>query len=71
MIRYSVKEIRTAGVECKWGRLSNGGPAIFGRAHTGAWVVIDAKMWKDAGIVGILEAFQNHTTLIEFFSVRA
>jgi len=69
-LAYNVKTIRAAGIECKWGRISRGRPAIFGKAHNGQWVVIDGSMWNEAERTGDLKlAFENATAFIDLFSI--
>jgi len=76
-MEYNVSYIRSQGIECKWGRTSNGAPIIVGKTdrkngkgeHIWAW--IDNEMWRDARVMGLREAFDAHTALIDYFSVSA
>ena len=68
-MKYSVKEIRLAGLPCKWSRTKNGAPIIVGSTPKNETYYIDDAMWKRAQIVGIMQAFEEHTALGKFFSI--
>jgi hypothetical protein len=72
-MQYKVKYLRKKGLTCRWGRLSNGAPIIFGQRKDGDlnWYAIDDRMWRRAEEVGIMQAFDEATALGTFFSVRA
>ena len=72
-MKYSVKTIREAGLQCRWTKTRTGAPIIAATnpAKTDRWYVIDARMWKRAEVVGIFEAFCEHTALGDFFSISA
>lgn len=67
-MQYKVAYIRANGVECKWSHNRRGAPIIVGKAPA-CWVPIDHDMWQRAKIVGIKQAFDEHTALIEEVSV--
>lgn len=77
VVNYRVADIRALGLECKWAKRRTGGPIIVARnpaaktAHQREkWWVIDQNMWERAKQVGIVQAFDEHTALGNFFSVR-
>lgn len=76
-MQYTVGWIRSQGIECKWSRSRNGAPIIIGKTssldRTGQpiWSVIDTDMWNRAKVVGLPQAFEEHTTFIGLFSVPA
>lgn len=67
-MKYSVKEIRLAGLSCKWAKTQGGAPIIVGNTTQSKSYYIDALMWKRAQVVGIMQAFEEHTALGEIFS---
>ena len=71
-MKYSVKEIRAAGLEARWTKTSGGAPIIAARhSEHKCWYVIERGMWKRAQEVGIKEAFDEHTLLGQYFSIAA
>lgn len=74
-MRYTVGDIRKAGIECKWSRTRTGAPIIVGKTDTVGrdgkpiWAYIDGEMWDDAKRQGLKAAFEAHTALIGFFSI--
>lgn len=69
-MKYNVGTIRESGLEAKWSRNSSGGPIIVARKPGGRWYYVDKFMWKRAEVVGIYEAFNEHTCLGDIFSIR-
>ncbi len=76
-MKYSVKTLREAGLEAKWGKNSKGAPIIFARnpmatlAHQrNSWWAVNASMWKDMSSSGIIKAFDKYTILGEIFSIK-
>jgi hypothetical protein len=71
LMNYCVKEIRDAGLNARWSKTSSGRPIIVARkGDRGSWYYVDGNMWTRAKCVGILQAFEEHTCLGEFFSVK-
>lgn len=75
-MKYSVKQLRTAGLEAKWSKTRSGAPIIVARDPSAKlehqrvkWWVVNASMWKRAAEVGIVQAFGEHTALGDFFGV--
>ena len=68
-MKYSVKEIRLAGLSCKWAKTQDGAPIIVGNTPKCKSYYIDALMWKRAQEVGIMQAFEEGTALGEIFSI--
>jgi hypothetical protein len=71
-LQYNVKSIRAHGLECKWSRTRHGAPIIIGRKEGiggGRWYTLDRRLWETAQRVGILEAFDQHCALGEFFYI--
>jgi hypothetical protein len=69
-MEYKVGPIREAGLEAKWGK-SRGAPIILARKpKTSTWWYVDKSMWTRAQEVGIMQAFEEHTALGEYFSIR-
>jgi hypothetical protein len=76
MMKYSVKEIRAQGLEAKWSKTRRGAPIIVARDPNAKlehqrvqWWVVNDRMWKRAGEVGMMQAFSEHTVLGDFFGV--
>ncbi len=71
-MKYRVGDIRAAGLKCRWTRTKTGAPIIAGqREDTGKWYVINSSMWDRSKVVGLKQAFEEHTCLAEFFSIPA
>lgn len=70
-MKYKVGYIRSQGIECKWTKDSSGSPYIVGRCgkNNDVWSPIDADIWKRAEKVGLKQAFEEATTLIDWFNV--
>ena len=68
-MEYTVGYIRSQGLECRWTKRRNGAPIIVGKTANGTWAAIDRSMWNRAETVGLSQAFSEHTTLIDIFSV--
>jgi hypothetical protein len=74
---YRVKTFRDAGLEAKWGKTSPyGGPVIYARCPNAKakhqreqWWMVDHAMWRRASVVGIRQAFEEHTLLGDIFSI--
>ena len=69
-----VGTFREAGLDAKWTRTRNGAPIIAARVPGDAdknWYVVDNDMWLAMAKQGIRTAFDNHTALGAFFSIRA
>jgi hypothetical protein len=74
ILQYNVRTIRAAGLEARWTRTRTGAPIIAARElhRVGKpWYVVDDRMWNRAHEVGVRQAFEEHTALGDFFSVRA
>lgn len=76
VVNYRVADIRALGLECKWSKV-RGGPIIVARnpaaelAHQREkWWMIDQNMWERARKVGLVQAFDEHTALGNYFSVK-
>lgn len=76
VLRYSVKALRDAGLECRWTRNGKGAPIIIARwpeAKTehqrGVWWYVSRQMWESMQSVGIIEGFDRATLLGDVFSV--
>lgn len=71
VMKYTVGEIRAAGLEARWTRTRNGAPIIVARKPGSTrWYCVDKHMWKRAANVGIAEAFDEHTVLGDIFSIK-
>lgn len=77
-LQYRVGTLRAAGLEAKWGRTSNRGPAIFARDPQSrhrhlrtSWWMVDAETWKRMERYGIREGFEAQNLLGDFFSIPA
>lgn len=77
-MKHSVSIYRSAGLEARWSRTSNGAPAIFVRnpkatlAHQrDKWWMVTGGMFKAMAKVGVIEAFDRHTMLGDIFSIPA
>jgi hypothetical protein len=75
-IRYSVKTMRSAGLEAKWFKTSSGAPYIAVRFPTSEhvhlreeWWVVDNSMFGLMRIFGVLEGFKQSTLLGDIFSL--
>ncbi len=71
-LAYNVKSLRAHGLECRWTRTSHGAPIIVGRKDGvggGRWYFITDRLWKTAQQVGILQAFDQHCALGEYFYI--
>ena len=73
---YRVKTFRDAGLEAKWGKTRSGTPCVFARSPDAkskhqreTWWMVDNAMWKRASVVGIRQAFEEHTLLGDVFSI--
>lgn len=75
--KYSVKTLRSAGLEARWTRNRNGAPIIVARdpqaglTHRQAWWAVGQKMWDDMMKDGVREGFAQHTLLGDIFSIPA
>lgn len=74
-MKLSVKTMRDAGLEAKWGKF-RGTPFIFVRNPNSKlkhqreqWWILDKDMWQAMNKQGIVEAFTNHTLLGDIFSI--
>ena len=77
-MKLSVKTMREAGLEAKWGRARNGAPCMFVRNPKAelkhqreSWWLLNKGMWEDMNKRGILQAFDQHTLLGDIFSIPA
>ena len=77
VVNYRVKDIRALGLQCKWSKSRNGRPVIVVRnpaaelAHQREkWWVLDRHMWTRAQEVGLLQAFDEHTVLGDYFGIQ-
>lgn len=77
-MKYQVKTFRDAGLECKWGKVNQGRPAIFVRDPNAKtkhqrekWWVCDKPMWDAMHKLGIIEGFNSATVFGDIFSVSA
>lgn len=77
VVNYRVADIRALGLEARWAKRRSGSPIIVARnpaaelAHQrDKWWVIDRGMWERAQKVGLIEAFNEHTLLGDYFSVK-
>ena len=69
-LQYKVATLRSAGLEAKWSKTRSGSPILVARAlGTSRWYYVDKDMWKHAQVVGIKEAFGDHTCLGDIFSI--
>ncbi len=57
-------------MECKWGKLRNGAPALFARKpNTKNFYFIDNDMFEAMKKEGVMSAFERFTLLGDIFSV--
>lgn len=75
-MRLSVLTFRDVGLEAKWTKTSRRQPCIVVRNPSAkhkhqreTWWMVDNDMWESAKKFGILEAFERHTLLGNFFSI--
>jgi hypothetical protein len=76
--KFSVGEMRLAGLEAKWGKTSSGAPAMFVRNPTAKlnhqknkWWMVTKDMAKGMREDGIMESFDSHTFLGDIFFLGA
>lgn len=76
-MNYRVSDIRATGLEAKWSRGRSNGPIIVIRNPNAdkehqrkKWWYVDRDMWARAEEVGLLQAFEEHTCLGDFFSIK-
>lgn len=66
----NVKEIRSAGLEAKWGKTRRGQPIMLVRRNpAGTWWMVTKGMLEDSKKVGWAEAFDRATALGDIFSL--
>lgn len=80
-LRMSVRQLRSLGVEARWGRLRNGAPGLFvrnpqHRRTTPTWWFVDKWFWRrleQAHQEGrsLADVIDSQTALAEFFSMPA
>ena len=77
-LAYSVKTLRAAGLEARWGRTRNGAPMIFARNPASdlrhqreSWWAVGATMFGQMRAHGVREGFDAMTLLGDFFSIPA
>jgi hypothetical protein len=71
-MKYSVKDIRAAGLEACWSKTRRGRPIIMARnPRASTWWAVDRHMWEDMQRDGIMSAFERCTLLGDLFSVEA
>ena len=77
-LSYTVKTLRDAGLEARWGRTRDGAPCLFTRdpnaAHTHQrrkWWMVDRGMWDAMNKLGVCDGFDGATLLGDFFSIPA
>jgi hypothetical protein len=75
-MKYSVKTLRSAGLEARWTHNRNGAPIIVARNlraplthQRSTWWHVTAGMWTSMQKDGVVEAFDNHTLLGDIFSI--
>lgn len=79
-MKYSVKPLRVAGLEARWTCTSGGAPCMVVRYPKATekhqretWWMVNDGMWKAfekaTTPMGIIEAFNCHTMLGNFFSI--
>lgn len=75
-MKYSVKTLRDAGLEAKWGKTSRGAPIMFARNPKSQllhqrtkWWMVDNVVWKAMEKDGVQEGFDCSTLLGDIFSV--
>lgn len=77
-MKYQVQTLRNAGLEARWSRTRQGAPIIVARNPAArrkhqreVWWAVDNSMWKTMQRTGVLNAFDSHTLLGNYFSVAA
>lgn len=75
-MKYSVKTLRSAGLEARWTHNRSGAPIIVARdpqsttAHQrNTWWHVGQTMWDAMKSIGIKPAFDQHTLLGDIFYV--
>jgi hypothetical protein len=75
-LRYSVKSLRSAGLEAKWTKTRCGEPIIVARYPKAEdkhqrerFYFVDAKMFNEMQKSGVIDGFERATLLARFFSV--
>lgn len=76
VVSLSVKTMRDAGLEAKWGKTSRGVPVLFVRDPNAStnhqrvkWWMLDRGMWEAMNRQGIKEGFNACTLLGDLFSI--
>lgn len=75
-LSLNVTTFRSAGLEARWTKTRSGTPCMVVRNPQAklkhqkeTWWMVDNDMWESAKKFGILEAFERHTLLGNFFSI--
>lgn len=71
-MKYNVSTFRKSGLEARWTRTRQNAPIIAVRkSGSGHWYVVDKNLWKDMQKEGVIQAFEQHTLLGDYFSIPA
>jgi hypothetical protein len=75
-LTLNVATFRSAGLEARWTKTRSGTPCMVTRNPTAklkhqreTWWIVDRGMWETAQKIGIVEAFDRHTLLGNFFAI--
>ena len=75
-MKYQVATFREAGLQARWSKNAFGAPFISvrnpnarARHQREEWWIVTSEVFEDMESMGIVRAFDKHTTLGQFFSI--